>query len=428
MSVWFWLIAILLLIYTLIPTVLVRLFGIGVYKKGTLAPGIALTFDDGPDPDYTPKLLDLLGKYQVKATFFVLGSKAEMYPDLIVRMHQEGHLIGVHNYVHQANAFMTPWKVRRQLNDSLRIIENIIGVKPVYYRPPWGIINLFDFLLMKRFHFVFWSLMVGDWRSKGGKEALLAKLHARVKSNDVIVLHDSGQTFGADPRAPGYMLDALGEFLEECARRGFMMVRLDASYQADLYARQKTLKPLKRMLIYLWLKWEQIFHWLFNIHPIDVNHPIFYSRVRKYKGKTIELANGEVIRPGDLVVELHFNNEKLFQLISESSSMVHLAVSMIRDVQRFMPAMTQYVHFHQNVRGIYGITMIHRGSKQLGFTVEELPKGLFNVLSQIYLRLLLFIIHPNGRDRLELKRGLLTPRIVAISAQELKRRYPVNSS
>ncbi|MBD0382993.1 polysaccharide deacetylase family protein [Paenibacillus sedimenti] len=425
MSVGYWLIAILLLVYTIIPTVLVRLFGVGAYKKGRLVDGIALTFDDGPDPDYTSQLLDLLGRFQVQATFFVLGSKAERYPDLILRMHQEGHLIGIHNYAHRANAWMTPRKVRKQLNDSVKVIENIIGVKPIFYRPPWGIINIFDLFLMKRFHFVFWSLMVGDWRTKGGKERILAKLLGRVKNNDIIVLHDSGQTFGADPHAPVFMLEALGDFLEESSRRGYTMVRIDARSQADLNSRQKNVKPLKSILVFLWLKWEYCFHWLFNIHPIDQNHPIFYSRVRKYKGKTICMDNGEEIRAGDMVVELHFNNKKLFQLISESNSMVQLAVNMIRDVQRFLPAMTQYLHMHHQVRGVYGITMIHRGSKQLGFTVEELPKGLFNVFSHIYLRLLLFIIHPNGRQRLELKRGLLTPRIVAISVQELKRRYPV---
>ena len=145
--------------------------------------------------------------------------------------------------------------------------------------------------------------------------------------------------------------------------------------------------------------------------------------MRKYNGKTIHLENGEEIGPGDMVVELHFNNAKLSQLIAESSSMVQLAVNMIRDVQRFLPTMVQYLHLHNEVKGVYGITMIHRGSKQLGFTVKELPKGLFNFLSLIYLRSLLFVLHPDGKERIALKKGMLTPRIVAISVLELKRRY-----
>ena len=116
MSTLFWILFLVLLLYTILPTILVRLFGIWMHTKKELGNGIALTFDDGPDPEFTPSVLDLLKKYQIKATFFVLGSKAENYPQLISRIHQEGHLIGIHNYVHWANAFMTPNKVRKQLD------------------------------------------------------------------------------------------------------------------------------------------------------------------------------------------------------------------------------------------------------------------------------------------------------------------------
>ncbi|WP_244163202.1 polysaccharide deacetylase family protein [Paenibacillus pectinilyticus] len=84
-----------MLLYTILPTLTVRLFGLWVYKKKVTRQGIALIFDDGPDPEFTPQLLDLLSKYQIKATFFVLGSKAEKYPDIILRIHHEGHLIGI---------------------------------------------------------------------------------------------------------------------------------------------------------------------------------------------------------------------------------------------------------------------------------------------------------------------------------------------
>ncbi|MCY9662345.1 polysaccharide deacetylase family protein [Paenibacillus chondroitinus] len=144
-------IVITLFVYTIIPTMMIRLFGIAVYKKGTTAHSIALTFDDGPDPEYTSRLLDLLKQHNVKATFFVLGLKAKQYPELIKQMHHEGHLVGVHNYVHGANAFMTPKRVRLQVNNTVDVIDRIIGERPIYYRPPGGIINIFDFLLLKNF-------------------------------------------------------------------------------------------------------------------------------------------------------------------------------------------------------------------------------------------------------------------------------------
>jgi peptidoglycan/xylan/chitin deacetylase (PgdA/CDA1 family) len=222
----FWLSFFLLSVYTIIPTLLIRLFGFGV-RKETNGQGIALTFDDGPDPVYTPQLLDLLKKYNIKSTFFVLGSKAEQYPELILRMHQEGHLVGVHNYVHRSNALMTPWKVRGQLEHSIRTIENIIGVTPVHYRPPWGVFNIFDILLFRKFRVVLWSLIVGDWVSWGGAQRIKKQLLAKIKNGDVIVLHDSGQTFGAVKNAPEYMLQALSDFLEETSRQGYEFLRVD---------------------------------------------------------------------------------------------------------------------------------------------------------------------------------------------------------
>ncbi|MCY9697193.1 polysaccharide deacetylase family protein [Paenibacillus alginolyticus] len=426
MSKLVWFLLVILLVYTILPTLIVRLGGFGVYTKGKRANGIALTFDDGPDPDYTPQLLDLLAAYQVKATFFVLGSKAEKYPELIMRMHKEGHLIGIHNYVHWANALMTPMKVKKQLSDSVKAIENIIGEKPIYYRPPWGIINIFDLILLKQFHMVLWSLMVGDWRSSGGKNRIRNELLSKLSNNDIILLHDSGQTFGADQNAPIFMLEALSEFLEECKRREYIFLRIDSKMKLDGPRKQEPLQLLKKTIVYFWLKWEMLFYWLFNVRPLDPNYQIFYIRLCKYHGSTIYLENDEKLSDGDLVVELHFNNEKLFQMISQSSTSVQLAVNLIRDVQRFLPTLTQYLKLHQEVRGIYGITMIHRGSKQMGFTVKELPKGMLRMLSHIYLRFLMFIFHPQGRKRL--MKGQLSPRIVAISASEVIRRYPADSS
>ena len=230
--------------------------GFGAYRKGKKPTGIALTFDDGPDPAYTPQLLDILRSQRIQATFFVLGSKAEKYPELIIRMHEEGHLIGIHNYVHWTNAFLTPKRVRKQLHDTVTVIEKILGVKPIHYRPPWGIINVFDLVLMKQFRFVLWSLMVGDWSCSGGKERIKRKLFARLKSNDIIVLHDSGQTFGANQHAPMYMLEALKEFVEACIRQGIPFMRID-----------------KRMEI------DDRSH--YDIHPIDLDNQMLYSRIRE---------------------------------------------------------------------------------------------------------------------------------------------------
>jgi peptidoglycan-N-acetylglucosamine deacetylase len=221
-------ILIFLVIYMFIPWVLTRIFGIGVFRKGSIRREIAFTFDDGPDPKYTPQLLDLLKKHNVKATFFVLGQKAELNPGIIQRIYDEGHQIGIHNYIHASNWLMTPWTIKKEhIHKSADIIEAITGARPTYYRPPWGILNIADFFLKKQYHLVFWSLMAYDWRSHASKKKLKSKLLHKITDGSVILLHDSGETFGADHDAPFYMLEALDQVLEDIKLRGFQCMRID---------------------------------------------------------------------------------------------------------------------------------------------------------------------------------------------------------
>lgn len=217
----------LLALYWFVPYILTAGFGIGVLKRKDSSAKIAFTFDDGPNPIYTPQLLDLLKINNMKATFFVVGSKAEQYPELIERMQAEGHLIGIHNYVHKSNWIMAPWTIRRHVRKSASIIENITGKRPIYYRPPWGLLNLFDFFLMKKYKIILWSVMAEDWRSKGGSEKVKKRLLRDIKNGDVILLHDCGKTFGADEHAPMNTIHALKDVFKELSSRGMSCVRID---------------------------------------------------------------------------------------------------------------------------------------------------------------------------------------------------------
>jgi peptidoglycan-N-acetylglucosamine deacetylase len=213
--------------YMIIPFIITRGLGFGVLKKKTDSSKIAFTFDDGPNPIYTPQLLDLLKKWDIKATFFVLGSKAEKYPELILRIHNEGHLIGIHNYVHRSNWLMFPWTIRRQLKKSSLAIEKVTGIRPIYYRPPWGLLNFFDFFLIKNYKIIHWSVMAEDWRSRGGSEKIKNRLIKKIKSGEIILLHDCGETMGADADAPMNTILALREIFNEMENVRLSCVRID---------------------------------------------------------------------------------------------------------------------------------------------------------------------------------------------------------
>jgi peptidoglycan/xylan/chitin deacetylase (PgdA/CDA1 family) len=227
MPVILWGLVTLFLMYAVLPRCIAQIFGFRVFQKGHSKRDIALTFDDGPHPIYTPLLLDLLKKFDVKATFFVLGAKAEKFPELIARIHQEGHLIGIHNYVHYSNWFLTPGQVRRQIEQTAAIVERITGERPVFYRPPWGLLNLFDLLTQKQFQIVMWSVMVEDWNRKVGAARLKERLLSKITGGSVILLHDSGDTLGADEDAPLQMLEALEQVVKEMRWFGYKFVRID---------------------------------------------------------------------------------------------------------------------------------------------------------------------------------------------------------
>ncbi|MBS4174077.1 polysaccharide deacetylase family protein [Bacillus sp. FJAT-49736] len=220
-----------IIVYMFVPFAFSRWIGIGVLRRNKANSAIAFTFDDGPDPKYTGELLNLLKKYHVKATFFVVGSKAEKHPDLILRMHREGHLIGMHNYVHRSNWGMMPWTVRRDLKRTASIIEGITGKRPIYYRPPWGLLNFFDLFLAGKYKLVLWSLMVGDWRSSGGSEKIIHGILNNVKPGDIILLHDSGETWGANEDAPAYTIEGLKYVLDALQKQGHYFTRIDNMYR-----------------------------------------------------------------------------------------------------------------------------------------------------------------------------------------------------
>jgi hypothetical protein len=189
-----------------------------------------------------------------------------------------------------------------------------------------------------------------------------------------------------------------------------------------------TLSRKKRVLVSLWLKWEQLFHALFGVKLIDPDNQLLYYRICRYRGKPIVFKDEEKIDTGDRVVELHLNNRMLFHMAARSRSMVQLAAQLIHLFKQLLPQITDMIVHDpdcREVKGIYGVTMIHYGGEQLGFTLKDLPQGWFSILTRFYLKLLLYVLHPEGKDRIKTKKNALTPKIVAMSTKELLQKYPV---
>jgi peptidoglycan-N-acetylglucosamine deacetylase len=212
----------LVLIYVIIPNLRFRVFSNEVIKRAsTKEKVIALTFDDGPDPRYTPKLLDVLKRYDVKSTFFVLAEKAHMYPELIQRIMDEGHHIGLHSFKHMNAIFLLPNQTKREFADSVRIM-NKLGVKVKYFRPPWGMFNPLTFYYAKLHNLkvVLWSVHASDWSRWVNVDYIKNRLINKVRPGDIVLLHDGR---GAKD-APQRTINALETVLPALKQKGYRFV------------------------------------------------------------------------------------------------------------------------------------------------------------------------------------------------------------
>lgn len=157
---------------------------------------LALTFDDGPDQTYTEQLLDGLKERDVKATFFLTGACISGNEEIVKRMHEEGHLVGVHCMQHTDLTKMPVTEALEQLKETGRKVEAVTGVWPEYIRPPYGSWNeklgqaVLEELQMIP---VFWNVDSLDWELQNvGK--IVKKVLADVENGDIILMHDEFDT------------------------------------------------------------------------------------------------------------------------------------------------------------------------------------------------------------------------------------------
>ncbi|MDG0812050.1 polysaccharide deacetylase family protein [Cohnella rhizosphaerae] len=367
--------------YAFLPGFISRMFGFRVFSKGIADREIALTFDDGPHPVYTPRLLDLLKAHGAHATFFVVGAHAEKHPDIVRRMYEEGHDIGIHNYVHRSNWIMGPVSVRRHVVRTGDIVERITGMRPRYYRPPWGIVNVFDFIGRGKPQIVLWTALFGDWKLKVGAERLYGKIRRKLQPGAVLLLHDCGDTFGADPDAPANTIDAVGRILEDGKREGLRfvgigeMMRQTKLNKDEASARREGLRadpadgsvpqgrtqsaavpmpgPFKRAVVAAWMLWEDVFGWLFRLRPVG-DGKSFHYRIVRYGGPTLTLDDGERIAKGDRVLELHFVNKMMLDIGMSSRSEMQIAIRVIQLVKKSASAVGQGSRFASRRRRYQG--------------------------------------------------------------------------
>ena len=189
---------------------------------------VSLTFDDGPDDVMTPKVLDILKDNDIKATFFIIGSKAEAHPDLISRIVDEGHIIGVHSWNHGCDfPIQSSDEIYQELSKCENAIYDITGKSMMLFRPPFGVTNplIADAVDERGYITIGWSIRSLDTDRNKDRSDILKRIVRRLHNGAIILLHD--RCDGAD--------DLLRSLIAALRDNNYDIIRLDEMLEIEPY-------------------------------------------------------------------------------------------------------------------------------------------------------------------------------------------------
>ncbi|MDF2963598.1 MAG: chitooligosaccharide deacetylase [Paenibacillus sp.] len=184
---------------------------------------VALTFDDVPDLDFTPKLLDILKQYGVRATFFVVGNRAEAHPEIVKRMLQDGHIIGSHSYSHPNLLKVNDAVFQDEILRTEKILAEIVGYKTRLFRPPYGNVSedQIKWLASQNYHIINWNVDSLDWKGLNADQ-VSANVLGHIGPGAVVLQHGAG---GEGEDLTG-TVQALPKIIESLNSSGIQLVTI----------------------------------------------------------------------------------------------------------------------------------------------------------------------------------------------------------
>lgn len=193
---------------------------------------VALTFDDGPDRQYTLQILEILKREKVPATFFVVGTMAKKNPDVLKMIDQSGDVIGNHTYSHPELTRIDVKAVNQQVDETNTIIKQIIGKEPLLFRPPYGAINKQEEQMIgqKGFKIILWSVDTRDWAHRTPQQ-IFDEVKKDTKPGAIILQHCAGNS---GLRAT---VEALPHIIEYLRNEGYQFVTVDQLLMIPAYKR-----------------------------------------------------------------------------------------------------------------------------------------------------------------------------------------------
>jgi peptidoglycan/xylan/chitin deacetylase (PgdA/CDA1 family) len=189
------------------------------FARPSEAGRVYLSFDDGPDARWTPRILDFLAQTDARATFFVVGCRALGQAALVRRIAADGHALGNHTFSHRHPWTMTAPSARREVRDGAAAIADLIGRPPTFFRPPHGRLRrcMIEEAERSGQKLVLWDLSAVDWGPLGAARAIALRL-ATTQAGDIVLMHDGGWGINR----PRELVEALPGFLADLRRRGLV--------------------------------------------------------------------------------------------------------------------------------------------------------------------------------------------------------------
>lgn len=345
-----------------LPYLVWQRWGLGVVQRGlgSARPELGLTFDDGPDPETTPRVLDALAAAGVRATFFVLGERAEAHPELIARLQDTGHEVALHGWRHRHGWLRTPGEAYADAVRGVRALERLTGQRPRFFRPPHGAWTWAQMAAVRRLGLVpvHWTVEAHDWHPGHGPGEVVGRVARSAHPGDVVVLHDAGPG-GATAVA------ALPELLAELKARGF-----DPKPMGELRGlRRGAWRDLPKRA---WAATvDRFFDRIYRVEELNYSAQSVFRVARgPFPGPVLELAGGGRVEPGAPAAELHLHSERMARA-GEAGSLTayRFFKRSMRDLAR---ALSERPHL-ADVQVFWGVSLFGEVLGPVGFRTVELP-------------------------------------------------------
>ncbi len=199
-----------------------------VYRIPASQKVVALTFDDGPSPVWTPRILDELKRAGVKATFFMLGKHVAEFPEVARRVAREGHEIENHSFTHHVLLYYKMDELEKEVKDAEKIIKDVTGKTTKYFRPPKAWVTPEEKIKLQEmgYQVILWSLNSKDWVTFHDKQIRHYILY-NIRPGDIILFHDSGGVFTTEGGSRKQTVKTLVPLVQKLEERGYKIVTVE---------------------------------------------------------------------------------------------------------------------------------------------------------------------------------------------------------